>query len=71
MMITHKTFSKKAMLTYKDIQEVQEEVRKEAEAFILRELDSDQVINISELAVLVPLGMTWNLVSATVWYKDR
>lgn len=68
-MIAHRSFKRKTGLTQKNILEHQELVRKEAENFIRNELNDDQIVNISEAAVIIPLGMTWTIVSATVWYR--
>ena len=69
-MIEYKSFNKKTGLTRKSILENQELVRREAETFIRNELNEDQVVNISESAVIIPMGMTWTIVSATVWYRN-
>jgi len=70
-MIKHKTLSRKTGLSRKSIQENHELMRSEAESFIKNQLSDDQVISITESAVMMPLGMTWTIVSATVWYKDE
>jgi hypothetical protein len=69
-LIEYKSFNKKTGLTRKSILENQELVRREAETFIRNELNEDQVVNISESAVIIPMGMTWTIVSATVWYRN-
>lgn len=68
-MITHKTFTRKTGLTPKSILKAQEEVRAEVEAFIARELNPDDVVNVTESAVMVPFMLSWTLISVTVWYK--
>ena len=69
-MISYRTFTKKTGISQENIKENQESVRMEAEAFIRSELKDEQVVNISEAAVIIPLGMSWTLVSVTVWYKS-
>jgi hypothetical protein len=69
-MISHKNFTRKTGISQEHIKESQDTVRMEAEAFIRSELNDDQVVNISETAVIIPLGMSQTLVSATVWYKS-
>jgi hypothetical protein len=67
--IAYRSFTKRTGLTQKSILEKQVFIRREAEAFIQNELDDEQVVNISEAAVVIPAGMTCTVVSATVWYK--
>jgi hypothetical protein len=69
-MISHKTFTRKTGISQENIKENQEAVRIEAEAFIRSELQDEQVVDISEAAVIIPLGMSGTLVSTTVWYKS-
>ena len=66
-MIAHKTFSTHAGVTPRGMNKGQGSARSEAEAFIARELKDDQVITITESAVV----STWSkcLVSVTVWYR--
>jgi hypothetical protein len=68
-MIAHKTFTSHSGLMAKGMARAQEEVRAQAEAFIARELDADDVISIAESA----LPSTWSkcLVSVTVWYSTE
>jgi hypothetical protein len=68
-MIVHKTFTRHKGLTPKGMLQAQEEVRAEAEAFIAREVNTDDVVAITESA----LPSTWSfcLVSVTVWYRKR
>jgi hypothetical protein len=69
-MISYKTFTRKTGISQESIKEDQESVRMEAEAFIRSELKDEQVVNISEAAVIIPLGMSGTFVSTTVWYKS-
>ncbi len=66
-MIAHSTFSRHGGVTAKGMMEAQEQARAEAEAFIARELNDEDVVAITESA----LPSTWGhcLVSVTVWYK--
>ena len=66
-MIVHKTFTRHAGVTARGMNKGQGSARTEAEAFIAKELDEDQVISITESAVV----STWSkcLVSVTVWYR--
>jgi len=70
-MIKHKTIEYKTGISHKSILEAYERTRLEAESFIENELSLDQIISISESAVLIPLGMTSTMVSITVWYNDQ
>ena len=70
-MIKHKTIDYKTGISHKRLLEAYERTRLEAESFIENELSMDQIISISESAVLIPLGMTSTMVSTTVWYNDK
>lgn len=67
-MIVHSSFRRKTGLEKKSIMENQELVRIEAETFIRNELNGDQIVNMSEVAVVIPLGMRWTIISITIWY---
>jgi hypothetical protein len=66
-MIVHRTFSRPSGVTPRGMNKGQVSARSEAEAFIARELKDDQVISITESAVVT----TWSrcLVSVTIWYR--
>jgi hypothetical protein len=70
-MIQHKTFYRKTGISHKSIQEEHESIRCELERFVANELSEDQIISITESAVLIPLGMSSTVVSTTVWYNDE
>ena len=70
-MIEYRTFSKRAGLSSKSIRKAHDEIRTRARTFIREEIPVEQVINISESAVLVPLGMSVTLLSVTVWYRKE
>jgi hypothetical protein len=57
-------------MTAKSILEAQEEIRAQAEAFMAREIDADDVINVTESSLILPLT-NWSLFSVTVWYRKR
>jgi hypothetical protein len=66
-MILYKTFSRLKGMTATGMLEGQEEARAQAQAFIARELQPDDVISITEAA----LPSTWSqgLFTVTVWYR--
>jgi hypothetical protein len=68
--IAHKTFARRDGMTAKSILEAQEEIRAQAEAFMAREIDADDVINVTESSLILPLT-NWSLFSVTVWYRKR
>ena len=69
-MIRHKAFSQRRGLTAKTILEVQEQVRAQAEAFAASEVRADDLINITESTMALPLS-SWNLFSVTAWYRQH
>ena len=68
-MIAHRTFSRHGGVTPRGMLEAQQEAREQAEAFISTELNDSDIVSISESA----LPSTWgrNLVSVTVWYREK
>jgi hypothetical protein len=68
-MIVHRTFSRHRGWTSKGMRAAQEEARAEAESFINRELNEDDVVAITESAL--PSTCSFCLVSVTVWYRKR
>ena len=66
-MIAYGTFFRYGGVTAKGMMKAQEQARAEAEAFIARELNGEDVVGITESA----LPSTWGrcLVSVTVWSK--
>ena len=69
-MIVHKTFAQRKGMTSKRILDAQQEVRARAQAFIAHEIDSEDVVNITESSVILPLTDR-GFFSVTVWYRKR
>lgn len=69
-MIVHKTFAQRKGMTSKRILDAQQEVRARAQAFIANEIDSEDVVNITESSVVLPLT-DLGFFSVTVWYRKR
>ncbi len=67
-MIRHKTFTQEKGVTAKGLIESQELARQQAGAFIAQELDDQDIINITENSLILPLSSK-GLFTVTVWYK--
>jgi uncharacterized protein YhbP (UPF0306 family) len=68
--IVHKTFAQRKGMTSKRILDAQQEVRARAQHFIAHEIDSADVVNITESSVILPLTEL-GFFSVTVWYRKK
>lgn len=69
-MIRHKTFTAEKGVTARGLIESQESARQQAEDFVAKELDDQDLVNITENSLILPLSSK-GLFTVTVWYKMR
>lgn len=69
-MIRHKTFTAEKGVTARSLIENQEIARQQAENFVTQELDDQDIINITENSLILPLSSK-GLFTVTVWYQKQ
>jgi len=68
-MIAYETFSRLKGVTASGMLQGQQEVRAEALAFIVENLESEDVVSVTESAL--PATFRQGLFTVTVWYRKR